>query len=136
MAEGRSKSFKICELTGSKVRLRIPDPKDARIAYGLVNDDRITRNILWDGPPSIEDLADGGALSRDSRLPCYVSSEHSRKPNFYLHSKNFRGSYLMTTRVASTLSNSSDSPRFQLPVAFMAWVIRALPTRKLLLQSV
>ena len=59
MAEGRSKSFKVCELTGSKVRLRIPDPKDARIAYGLVNDDRITRNILWDGPPSIEDLADG-----------------------------------------------------------------------------
>ena len=84
---------------------------------------------------AIEDLADVGALSRDSRLPCYVRSEHSRKPNFYLHSKNFRGSYLMITRVASTLPNSTDSPRFQLPVAFMAWVIRALPTKRLLLRT-
>ncbi len=57
MAGEKSKSFKDCELVGEKVRLRPPDPNDTHVAYGLLRNDLVTQNILWDGPSSVKELA-------------------------------------------------------------------------------
>lgn len=51
--------FSHVEITGDKVRLRPVRPEDAPAAYPLLRDDRVVRTLVWEGPTSVEELADG-----------------------------------------------------------------------------
>ena len=51
------KRFSEVELTGTKTKLRLPDEADAKSAYGLISDDCVTSQLMWDGPRSVEELA-------------------------------------------------------------------------------
>ena len=95
------RQFRDLELVGDKVRLRPVRRDDAPAAFTLVSDDLITRNFLWDGPSSVEDVAiafeamglpgDGGgdagytfaieAVTRTGIIGCIValSRQHPRQ---------------------------------------------------------
>lgn len=50
--------FTDVELVGEQVRLRPLRREDASAAFELLSDDLVTRTLLWDGPSSVEALAD------------------------------------------------------------------------------
>jgi RimJ/RimL family protein N-acetyltransferase len=61
------KRFSYVELAGDKVRLRPVQPEDAPTAYPLARDDRVTRTLSWEGPTSVQELAEyyrGPAMPR------------------------------------------------------------------------
>ena len=51
------KNFAQAYIVGEKVRLRPIETEDAPIAYGLLQNERVTQTILWDGPSSLNELA-------------------------------------------------------------------------------
>lgn len=51
-------AFTRAELVGEKVRLRPIHPGDAESAYPLLEDGVVVRTLTWDGPSSVEDLAE------------------------------------------------------------------------------
>ena len=50
------KNFSEADVVGEKVRLRPILTRDASIAYGLLQNERVTQTILWDGPSSLNEL--------------------------------------------------------------------------------
>ena len=53
------KRFTELKLVGRSVRLRPLRREDAAPAFSLLSDDHVTRTLQWDGPSSVETLADG-----------------------------------------------------------------------------
>ena len=56
--EDLKRFFTAVELVRQNVRLRPFRREDASPAFALLSDDRVSRALLWDGPSSVEALAD------------------------------------------------------------------------------